>query len=86
MSESEPQNQKEEGETVESGTDEEVVTILIEHIDKPCETTVGGEVRNIREFYIREAERLLDEKNKKKITDPEQIERLKKKIQEYKPS
>jgi hypothetical protein len=82
MSEKESQKQ----EIREHATDEEIVTFLIGHIDKPCEVNVGEEVKNIREFYIREAERLLDENTKEKITDPEQIERLRKKIQEYRPS
>ncbi|MBU3934700.1 hypothetical protein KKC00_01920 [Patescibacteria group bacterium] len=79
MSEKESQKQ----ETRERATDEEIVTLLSGHIDNPCEVNVGEEVHNIRDFYIREAERLLDENTKEKITDLEQIERLKKKIQEY---
>ncbi|MBU3934702.1 hypothetical protein KKC00_01930 [Patescibacteria group bacterium] len=78
---SEKESQKEE--IRERATDEEIVTLLSEHIDNPCEVIIGEEVHNIRDFYVREAERLLDENTEEKITDLEQIERLKKKIQEY---
>ncbi len=84
MSEKEPRNQQEE-EPKERASDREIVDFIIKHIDNPCEVNIGEEVHNIREFYIREAERFIDENNKGKITDPEQIERLRKKIQEYKP-
>jgi len=84
MSEREPENQHEK-EPKERASDREIVDFIIKHIDSPCEVNIGEEVHNIREFYIREAERFLDEGNKQKIKDPKQIERLKEKIQKYKP-
>jgi len=76
---------QDEDEINKRATNEEVVTFLIGHIDKPCEVRVGEKIYNIRDFYIREAERLLDPNNEKRLTDSKQIERLEKKIREYKP-
>jgi len=78
------QYKKQEQVMGEGASDEEIVSFLIGHINEPCEVDVGDKTHNIRDFYIREAERLLDGSNEKRLIDPEQIERLKKKIQEYK--
>ena len=66
------------------GDDKKDVDFFIKHIDNPCGTEVDGKEFNIKEFYIREAKKLLDENNPKRLTDPEQIEKLKEKINEYK--
>ena len=64
----------------EAATDAELADFLIEHIDNPCEVEVApGQVENIREFYIKEAERVIPT-----MVDPEAIDKLKKKIEEYK--
>lgn len=40
--------------------DLEIVRILIEHIQNPCEVeTAPGQIDNIREFYLRKAEEIL---------------------------
>jgi len=81
MPEKEPQGDP--SEEIVPATDQEIVDHLILHIDNPCEVDVGQETHNIRNFYIKEARRLLDESNKGRIMDTEQIERLKRKIKEY---
>jgi len=40
-------------------TDMELALRLAEHIEKPCEVEVHGRRENIRNFYIREAEKIL---------------------------
>lgn len=64
----------------EKATDMEITDFLSEHIDKPCEVEVyPGQVENIRDFYIREAERILPT-----FVDPEAAKKLQEKINEYK--
>ena len=61
-------------------TDLELAMFLIGHIDNPCEVEVEhGRTENIREFYIREAEKVLTT-----MTDPQAKELLESKVQEYK--
>ena len=46
----------------EGATDLEIALFLIGHIDNPCEGEVSaGQIENIRDFYIREAERMLSQ-------------------------
>jgi len=60
----------------------EFAGFLMKHIDKPCEVEVApGDVRNRRDFYLREAEQLLD-----RITDPKVKKVLQSKISEYRGS
>jgi hypothetical protein len=68
----------------QEASDTEITDFLIYHIDNPCTVNVGGRTENIRQSYIREAERLLDESNKNRLTDPNAIRRLKAKIAQYK--
>ena len=50
-----PENKKEGW-----ATDREVADFFTIHIDNPCETELyDGQIVNIRDFYIREAEKLL---------------------------
>jgi hypothetical protein len=64
----------------EKASDMEIALFLAKHIDRPCEAEVKpGEIRNIREFYIKEAKRLLE-----KMENPEAKKFLELKIQEYK--
>lgn len=64
----------------EGASDMEVAEFLAGHIDNPCEVEVApGQVENIRDFYIREAKKLLP-----KITDLEAKRLLELKMQEYK--
>ena len=66
--------------TPEKANDRQLVDFFIKHIDNPCEVEVAtGQIENIREFYIREAEGVIP-----KMKDPTQINRLKNKIEEYK--
>lgn len=62
--------------------DREVVDFLIKHIENPCEVNIGKAVYNIKEVYLREAERFLDHNNKEKLTDPIEIARLERVIKE----
>lgn len=54
----------------EKATDMELAEFLIGHIDNPCEDLQGN---NIRDFYIREAKKVLDTMQdleaKKKLED-----------------
>lgn len=43
----------------DKSSDLETALFLTEHIKNPCEVYVEGKVENIRNFYIREAERIL---------------------------
>lgn len=78
--EQEPQNENApELPNYERATDIEVADFFIHHIDNPCETEVEpGKVENIRGFYLREAESLLD-----KLGNPYAIKLLEDKIEEY---
>ena len=40
---------------LEKATDMEVVFFYEFHIENPCEVEVDGKIKNIREFYLREA-------------------------------
>jgi hypothetical protein len=61
-------------------TDIEIARFLVDHIDNPCESEVQpGQFENIRDFYIKEAEKMLE-----KMTNPEAKRLLEIKIQEYK--
>ncbi|HOX40842.1 MAG TPA: hypothetical protein PK263_01445 [bacterium] len=60
-------------------TDLELAMLLMRHIDNPCDVEVApGRRENIREFYLREAERDME-----KMTDPDAKEMLRAKIAEY---
>ncbi|MGM0628815.1 MAG: hypothetical protein ACQESA_00095 [Patescibacteria group bacterium] len=59
----------------EKATDMELALFLTEHINDPCEDLEGN---NIRDFYIREAERALDE-----FKDPKAKQLLEDVIQRY---
>jgi len=59
-------------------TDMQVVLELIKHIENPCSVRVNGEIKNIRDFYLRESRRILD-----KLTNPFAKEYLKDKINKY---
>lgn len=42
-------------------SDSEVAAFFAQHLDKPCEVEVApGDIRNIREFYLREAKEVLE--------------------------
>lgn len=76
----EPENNIEPEKIPEKATDMELALFLMMHIDDPCEAKVEPEVmENIREFYIKEAE-----KNVKKMTNISARELLEEKIKEYK--
>ncbi len=63
----------------EHNDERELVFFLIEHINNPCEVEVGEAQRaNLRDFYLREAERVLPT-----INDLTARELLKAKINEY---
>jgi hypothetical protein len=64
----------------EGATDIELAIFLVGHIDNPCGTEIQpGQIENIREFYINEAEKMLG-----KMTNPDAKKLLELKIQEYK--
>ncbi len=64
-----------------TASDKEVADFFIKHIEKPCELDIGGGfIRNIREFYIREAERILP-----KFTDQDSINKLRTELDKYAP-
>lgn len=64
----------------ERAIDMEITDFLSKHIDEPCEVEVyPGQVENIRDFYIREAERILPT-----FVDLEAAKKLQEKINEYK--
>ncbi|MEK6912850.1 MAG: hypothetical protein AABX26_02745 [Nanoarchaeota archaeon] len=63
---------------IERMFDTEVVAFLAGHIDNPCFTIVNGRKETIRDFYLREAERVLPQ-----LTNPYAIELLQSKIREY---
>lgn len=45
---------------IEVASDREIVDLLIEHIKNPCKVELAqGKIANIRDFYIREANRLI---------------------------
>ena len=67
-----------EGSHPEPATDAELAQFLILHIDDPCGVEVAGEPLTLRDFYLREAERALDQ-----MTDPTARERLQNKIRQY---
>ncbi len=70
----------EDAQDPEKATDMEIALLLIGHMDRPCEVETGhGEKENIRERYIREAEKEIE-----KMTNPFAIKMLKEKIGEYK--
>ncbi len=87
MEPSEKNNQEKEPFNPEKSTDMEVVNFYSLHIDNPCEVEVApGEIKNIRNFYIREAKQLLaneDEQGQKKLANPFAREILEDKIKEY---
>jgi len=75
-----PKNEMRLEKTPEGASDIELAMFLIKHIDNPCQVEVEpGRIENIREFYIRAAERALDE-----MTNPEAKKLLEFKIREYK--
>jgi len=59
----------------EKATDMELALFLIQHINNPCEDLQGN---NIRDFYIREAQKALD-----KFQDPQAEQLLRDTIQRY---
>ncbi len=60
-------------------SDAKLTEFLSFHIDNPCETQLyDGQVVNIRDFYIREAERILPT-----FTDMEAKKKLQEKIDQY---
>ena len=74
-----PGNNMEPEKIPEKASDMEVAAFFMRHIDEPCEVEVApGDIRNIRDFYLREAEGMLD-----RITDPEAKKILQAKISEY---
>ena len=59
----------------------EIVEFFMFHIDNPCEVELSDKgMVNIRDFYIREALRILP-----KLENPFAIDLLKNKIKQYKP-
>lgn len=63
----------------EKASDMEIALFLAGHIDNPCETEVApSEKANIREFYLKEAEKALSE-----MTDEDAKRFLESKIKEY---
>lgn len=74
-----PPYEKNESASLENATDTELVEFLIGHIDNPCSVEVEEGVRlNIREFYLREADQLME-----KLTNEYAKNRLRLKIEEY---
>ena len=74
-----PSNNIEPEEIPEKASDMEIALFLTRHIDDPCEVEVApGQLENIRDFYIREAKRLL-----LKMTNPNAKQLLELKIKEY---
>jgi len=73
------EGRSEVGKIPEKASDMEIALLLARHIDNPCETEVApGEKENIREFYLKEAERVLS-----KMTDEDAKRFLESKIKEY---
>ncbi len=66
--------------TNKTASDLELALFLSEHINNPCEVDVEGKRHNIRDFYLREAERVLP-----KIKDYIAREILLRKINQYRP-
>jgi len=65
----------------DQATDQEVADFLCKHIDNPCEVQISsGFTANLRDFYIKEAERFLPT-----MTDPAAKKQLANKIKRYKP-
>lgn len=58
--------------------DMESVLFLITHIENPCTTVVDGETHNIRDFYLREADKLIP-----KLINPHARELLQGSIEKY---
>ena len=67
-------------ENFENATDIEMVLFLIRHIDNPCGFEHKGEAFNIREVYLREAMKLLDNHN---FENPYARKLLERRIREY---
>jgi len=44
---------------LETKTDMDIVLSLVRHIENPCTVEVNGETKNILDFYLREARRIL---------------------------
>lgn len=65
-------------ERVNEASDMETALFLVSHIENPCTVRVNGEIKNIRDFYLRESRNLLN-----KLTNPFAKEFLKNKISEY---
>ncbi len=63
---------------IEKPLDTGIVLNLESHIQNPCGTIVGDEIRDIREFYIREAERILPT-----LTNPHAADYLARIIEKY---
>lgn len=69
----------EESKDKPKATDAEVADFFIRHIKNPCEVKISpSEVRNIREFYLREASRILEA-----MTDPVAQEKLQETIKRF---
>ncbi|MFH0712608.1 MAG: hypothetical protein V2A55_02030 [Candidatus Jorgensenbacteria bacterium] len=83
MSVEKPESNTEPEKGPERASDMELMEFagfLMKHIDNPCEVEVApGDIGNRRDFYLREAERLLG-----RMTDPEAKKILQAKIVEYK--
>ncbi len=71
-------NAEEFARIVEGSLDTEKVLFLERHLENPCGTIVDGEFRDIREFYIREAERILPT-----LTNPYAADYLARIIEKY---
>jgi len=59
-------------------SDMEIALFWAEHIDNPCTVEVEGEIKNIRYFYLREAERIMSN-----LKNPFARDFLRLKINEY---
>lgn len=65
----------EKEQTPESATDTEVAMFFIQHIEHPCEDLEGN---NIRDFYLREAQKALE-----KMENPHAKQLLSTVIEQY---
>ena len=67
------------GKIISKASDIEVAVMLSGHIENPCTCESNGKVYDIRDFYIREAERLLPT-----LTNPFARELLQGSVNKYK--
>ncbi len=71
-------NKSETEKMPEVAGDMEIALFLAEHIDNPCEAEVAPGKKNIREFYLKEARKMLS-----KMTEENAKRFLELKIKEY---